>query len=207
MHTFSTWSVDVRVVFGVILSFVCFFFFFFFFFFFLLLLLLFLFLVFFFFFYNIFPLFRLSCFQVRFVLDSLWAPPPIVIHRIFWSYASLFYMVWRCGCCFRIILLLFFLNFFHLFNWHFSRSDYVRIDTLWAQLLLQLSTDHFETMHTCSIWSEDVRVIFGLFCNFSLSLFFFFNFFTFFDLAFFMCDMMMWVACGCNFSYSLIPFF
>ena len=34
----------------------------------------------------------------------------------------------------------------------------VRIDTLWAQLLLEFSSDHFETMHTCSTLSVDVHV-------------------------------------------------
>ena len=36
------------------------------------------------------------------------------------------------------------------------------------------STDHFETMHTCSIWSEDVSVVFEL-----SSYYFFINFATF----------------------------
>ena len=35
------------------------------------------------------------------------------------------------------------------------------IDTLWAQLL-EFSTDHFEIMHICSTWSEDVRAVLGL---------------------------------------------
>ena len=30
---------------------------------------------------------------------------------------------------------------------------------MWAQLLLVFSTNHFETMHICSTWSEDVRVV------------------------------------------------
>ena len=32
----------------------------------------------------------------------------------------------------------------------FSGSINIRIDTLWAQLLLEFFIDHFETMHTCS---------------------------------------------------------
>ena len=53
----------------------------------------------------------------------------------------------------------------------------IRIDTLWAQLLLEFSTDHFETMHTCSTWSVDVHVVLELS---SLNFFFYF-----FDLVFF----------------------
>ena len=34
----------------------------------------------------------------------------------------------------------------------------IRIFTLWAQLLLEFSTDHFDTMHT---WSVDVHVVLG----------------------------------------------
>ena len=38
----------------------------------------------------------------------------------------------------------------------------IGIDTLWAQLLLEFFTNHFETMHICSTWTEDVRVVLGL---------------------------------------------
>ena len=38
----------------------------------------------------------------------------------------------------------------------------IGIDTLWAQLLLEFSTNSFETMHICSTWSEDVCVVLGL---------------------------------------------
>ena len=31
----------------------------------------------------------------------------------------------------------------------------IGIDTLWAQLLLEFFTNHFETMHICSTCSED----------------------------------------------------
>ena len=34
------------------------------------------------------------------------------------------------------------------------------------QLLLDFSTDHFETMHTCSTWSEDVHMVWGYPANF-----------------------------------------
>ena len=38
----------------------------------------------------------------------------------------------------------------------------IGIDTLQEQLLIEFSTDHFETMHICSTWSEDVHVVLGL---------------------------------------------
>ena len=47
----------------------------------------------------------------------------------------------------------------------------IRIDTLWAQLLLEFSTDHFETMHICSTWSVDVNVVLGLSSDYFLSTF------------------------------------
>ena len=45
----------------------------------------------------------------------------------------------------------FFVNFFYFFDLVFSRPITIRIDTLWVQLLREFSTNHFETMHTCSI--------------------------------------------------------
>ena len=39
--------------------------------------------------------------------------------------------------------------------------DLIDIITLWAQLLLEFSTDHFETKRTCSTWSVDVHVVWG----------------------------------------------
>ena len=44
----------------------------------------------------------------------------------------------------------------------FSGQITIRMDTLWVQLHLEFSTDHFETMHTCSTLSVNVRVVFGL---------------------------------------------
>ena len=57
-----------------------------------------------------------------------------------------------------------FSNFYDLF--FFSGPMTIRIDTLWEQLLLEFSTDHFETMHTCSTWSVDVHVALGLSSHF-----------------------------------------
>ena len=105
------------------------------------------------------------------------ATPPRVFRQSFWNYKYLFNIVWMCVCGFRVILLLCFYQHFPLFSTYFFPGLIsFKIDTLLAQLL-QLSTDQFETMHTCSTLSEDVRVVLGLF-----SRYFFFNFY---DLRFF----------------------
>ena len=52
-----------------------------------------------------------------------------------------------------------FSNSYDLF--FFSGPITIRIDTLWALLLLEFSTHNFETMHT-STWSVDVHVALGL---------------------------------------------
>ena len=70
----------------------------------------------------------------------------------------------------------FFYQLFPLFRHFFSGQIINRIDTLLAQLLLEFSTDHFETMPTCSTWSEDVHAGLGLY---SLNLLFLSTFSTF----------------------------
>ena len=49
----------------------------------------------------------------------------------------------------------------------FSGQITFRIDSLRTQLL-EFSTDHFETMHNCSIWSVDVHMVWGLSSHFFL---------------------------------------
>ena len=75
----------------------------------------------------------------------------------------------------RVVLGLFsyyFLSTFsYFFNLHFPGLFSIRIDILWVQLLLKLSTDHFEIMHTCFTRSEDVRVVLGLFCHYFFPVF------------------------------------
>ena len=66
----------------------------------------------------------------------------------------------------------FLINFFYFFNMFFPDSITIRIDTLWVQLLVGFSIDHFESMRTCSTFSEDVHVVLGLSSNL-----FFINFF------------------------------
>ena len=82
------------------------------------------------------------------------------------KYSYLFCIVWKCACGFGIILVLFFINFFHFFDlvFFFSGPISIRIDLLWAQLLLDFSTDRLETMHTCS--DEDEHVVLGLSCHY-----------------------------------------
>ena len=66
-----------------------------------------------------------------------------------------------------ILPLFFFHQLFHFSTYFFFRSDY-----LWVELLLEFSTDHFETMHTYSTWSIDVHVVLGLSFLYFLSVFF-----------------------------------
>ena len=71
---------------------------------------------------------------------------------------------------------------------------------------LDFSTDHLETIHTCSTWSEDVHVVRGLSC-----LYLFFStlrtFSTYFFFFFFSCDRLTWETRGRNSSYSFTPNF
>ena len=69
------------------------------------------------------------------------------------------------GYFFYQLFLFFRLSFFS------PGSITIRMDTLLAQLLIEFSTDHFETMHTCSTRSVDV--VWGL------SSLYFFNHFCF----------------------------
>ena len=104
--------------------------------------------------------------------------------------------IWFCGYHHVI-----FYQLFPLFRLSFfSGQITIRIDILWAQILLEFSTDHLKTRHTCSTWSEDVHVVLGLSCHYLFSTFCFF-----FQLSFFSYDTIMWVTCGRNSSYSFIP--
>ena len=123
------------------------------------------------------------------------ATPPRVFHWSFWNYAYLFYIIWRCACGLGVILLLFLSTFSTKF---FPGSVSIKIDILWAQLLLDLSTYHLETMHTFSNWSEDEHMVYGY------PIIFFFELFALFQLSFCSCDTITRVACGRNSSYSFI---
>ena len=69
-----------------------------------------------------------------------------ISHRSLWNYTYFFYMVWKCANSFEVILLLFVINFFYFFNLPFPGLIGIRKDTLWAHLLLQLSTNHFDSL-------------------------------------------------------------
>ena len=94
-----------------------------------------------------------------------------------------------------------FVTFSTMFFFFFSGPICIRIDILWAQLLLDFSTDHLESIQTCFTWSEDVHVVL------SYPAIIFLQFFALFQFSFFSCDTMTWVACGCNFSYCFRPYF
>ena len=78
MHTCSTWSEDVHVVLGLVILPL--------------------------FFINFFRFFDLVFFPglISVGIDTLLAQ---VLLEIFWNYAYLFYMVWRCVCVFWVVLL------------------------------------------------------------------------------------------------------
>ena len=117
--------------------------------------------------YQRFLLFRLIfCFQVQITIriDTLWVQHFETMHTCFaWSVdvhvvlgLSSYYFLSNVSSRY------FFSTFFHFFDlFFFSSQITIRKDTLWAQLLLEFSTDHFETIHTCSTWSVDVHVVSG----------------------------------------------
>ena len=79
------------------------------------------------------------------------ATPLTVLYQSFWNFACVFFMVWGCACGLDIIVRLFFV----IFHPQCIDSGYL----LWAQLLRQFCTDHFETLHMFSSWYEDVHVV------------------------------------------------
>ena len=97
--------------------------------------------------------------------------------------------------------LLDFITFFHFFNIFFSGLISIRIDTLWAQLILPFSTVIFKL---CILVLHGLKMCMWFW---GYSAIFFFQLFPLFSLSFFRCNMMMWVSCMCNFSYISIPLF
>ena len=89
------------------------------------------------------------------------------VGNLFYSFIPNIFKV--CKCFYRgpedVHMLLelsskyFYTTFSTFLTFFFSDPISIRKDTLWAQLFLEFSTDHFETMHTCYRWSEDVRLI------------------------------------------------
>ena len=100
----------------------------------------------------------------------------------------------------------FYLSFLLLFRFIFFLGPIsIRIYILWAQLLLGFSTDHLETMRAYSIRSENVHMVFGLSCHYLFFFYYYYFFFALFQLIFFTCDTMTWIACESNSSYSFKP--
>ena len=89
-----------------------------------------------------------------------------VLYWSFWNFAFVFFMVWGCACGLDIIVsffVCFFFHFFHIvnlviFHLHYIDNGYL----LWAQLLLQFYTDHYETLQMFSSWYKDVHVVFDI---------------------------------------------
>ena len=110
-------------------------------------------------------------------MGSLWMQLPLQFFtdlfetlQVFLSWSEVVHLVLRLSS------LYFFINFFHFFNLFFFFFFQVRllleyVDTLWAQLLLEFSADHFETIHTYSTWSVDVHMVMGLSSRYFLSTF------------------------------------
>ena len=132
------------------------------------------------------------------------AAPSRVFHRSFSNYAYLFYMIWRCACGFGVILLLSLINFSHFFNLLFFQIwlvlEYIpcgRNAYCYQSTILKLCILVLHCLKMC-VWFWGYSAII---------LSFFFKFVPLFWLRFFRCDIRMWVACGCNASYSFIPNF
>ena len=87
----------------------------------------------------------------------------IVLYQTFWNFAAV--LSWSEDV--HVLLGLsshhLFLSTFSLFIDVFQVPVSISLGTSWVQLILEFPTHHFQTMrHTCSTWSEDVRVVLGL---------------------------------------------
>ena len=119
------------------------------------------------FFINFFPLFRLSFFsrQITFRIDTDHLETMHTCST--WS---------EQACDFGVILL----SSFSIFPLSFFPGSIRNIIyILWAQLLQEFYTDHLETMHSCSTWSEQACdfgvILLSTFSTFPLSFFSRFN--------------------------------
>ena len=122
-HTCSTWSVDVHVVWGLSSHY---------------------------FFYQLFLLFRHNFFQIRPILKTFWTQFRLEVST---NHFETMHTCSTWSVNVHVVLILsshYFYQLFPLFLLSFfPGSISIRIDTLWAQLFLEFSSDHFETMHTC----------------------------------------------------------
>ena len=84
---------------------------------------------------------------------------PTVFHPAFSNYAYLFCMVKSCACVSLDNPTIIFYQLLVLITFCFPGPIITGIDTLWVLLLLEFSTDHFETIHICSICACGFGVI------------------------------------------------
>ena len=59
----------------------------------------------------------LQYYESVYVVGNLWVQPPTVLYHSHWNYTDVLTIVWRYAYAFyRILKLLFFFYFFHIFN-------------------------------------------------------------------------------------------
>ena len=91
------------------------------------------------------------------------ATPHTILYWSFWNFVHVFAMVWRCAYGLDIILELIFVTFSTLWTLSFSDLRFYEsletVGTLWAQLLTQIFTDLYETLHMFLPWSGDVHLV------------------------------------------------
>ena len=106
------------------------------------------------------PSFRASVDTMRWVACGSNSSDLFEILQVFLSwFGTLHLILWLSFCCF------FLSTFFFFYDLLFFQ---VR---LLLDYLVGVTTDQFDTMHTCSTWSVDVHVVFGLSCRYFLSTF------------------------------------
>ena len=100
LHVFSSWYEDVHVIWVYMLEH----------------------------FLSLFPHCELSHFSPS--VYRRWVPlvsatPLTVLYRLFWNFACVFFMVWRCACDLGIYVRTFFLTFFHIVNLVIFHPQYI----------------------------------------------------------------------------------
>ena len=105
-------------------------------------------------------IFRHQCIDSGYLVR---ATPHTILYQSFWNFAHVFSMVWRCAYDLDIVLALMFVTFSTLWTLSFSDlrfyENVVTVGTLWAQLLIQLYTNLFETLYMFSPWSGDMHMV------------------------------------------------
>ena len=124
---------------------------------------------------SVFLSFRPSVDTMRWVVcgrNSSYSFQPIFLKLCRCFCHGLKMCIWFWGYPLVVLCQLFSLfRVFFFFFFFFSGQITIRIETFCAQLRLEFSTDHFETMHTCSTWPLDVHVVLDLSSSYFLSTF------------------------------------